>query len=204
MNRAIYTIGRQYGSGGRQVGKFIAEKLGIPFYDKKILEEAARQSGIDISHFEEDDEKKTHRQSLLQSIYFGIYGNQNVPAVHQVILAEFKAIRELAQRGPCVFIGHCANYVLRNRQNVISVFVTASIDARSKRAIEEYGDAKENIVNLLRKIDRERADYYHYYADRTWSAADTYDLTVSTDRMSLEEAAEMIIEAAKTMRYKEG
>lgn len=203
MNTAIYTISRQYGSGGRIVGKEIAEILDIPFYDNTLLRQEAIKSGIDISHYESDTQKKSQRKSLLQSIYQGVYGGgQSIPGDDQLALSQFKAIREIAKKGPCVFIGRCADHVLQERPNVISVFVTASLQSRIKRAVEEYGVAKDEAEKIVKAMDKEREDYYQFYAGRSWSDADSYDLTVSTDRMSCRDAAEIIIEAAHRMTYK--
>ena len=141
MNRMIYTIGRQFGSGGRNIGKYIAEKENIPFYDKELLEEAAKESGISEKYFEDYDEKiKKH---FFQVMPVGTYSESSMPFVHKVILAQFDAIRKLAKKGPCVFVGRCADYILRERPDVVRIFI---------RGIVKHGK-KERFYNMVfRKI----------------------------------------------------
>ncbi len=198
MNSMIYTIGRQFGSGGRTIGKYIAEKENIPIYDKELLSEAAKESGISERYFEEYDEKL--RKHFFQSMPLGAYSENSMPFVHKVVLAQFDVIRKLAKKGPCVLVGRCADYVLRERSNVVSVFIQADIETRKRRAVLQYGVPKNKIDNFLENTDRSRAEYYSYYTNSKWGAADTYDLILNSSRLEAEQAADVIISYAKAVK----
>ena len=165
--KCIITIGRQFGSGGRYVGRLLAEKLGIPFYDKELLSEAAKQSGICEEIFEEHDEKPT--RSLLFSLVTGMQhhmgtGNfyMDMPLNHRIFLAQFDAIRKLAEEGSCVIVGRCADYVLRENPDTVSIFVKADMPSKIQRAVTYYGVEKDKAEERIRKADKQRASYYNY------------------------------------------
>ncbi len=186
----VITIGRQYGSGGRHVGEMLAERLEIPFYDKAILSEAAKDSGICKELFEQHDEKPT--RSLLFSLVAGDQtGYMGMPLQHKLFLAQFDTIRRVASEGPCVIVGRCADYVLRDRVNAVSVFVKADLPARVARAIERGAEAK-NAEDVVRKMDKQRASYYNYYATATWGDVANYDLCVDTGKLGMDGAVELI------------
>ena len=195
--KCIITIGRQFGSGGRYVGRLLAEKLGIPFYDKELLSEAAKQSGICEEIFEEHDEKPT--RSLLFSLVTGMQhhmgtGNfyMDMPLNHRIFLAQFDAIRKLAEEGPCVIVGRCADYVLRENPDTVSIFVKADMPSKIQRAVTYYGVEKDKAEERIRKADKQRASYYNYYATATWGDVDNYDLVVDTGALGVEGAVELI------------
>lgn len=169
----VITIGRQFGSGGRYVGRMLAEKLGIPFYDKELLSEAAKQSGICEEIFEDHDEKPT--RSLLFNLVTGmqVHGDagsyyMDMPLNHKIFLAQFDAIRSIADKGPCVIVGRCADYVLKDRPNTISVFLKAEMQSKVERAVKYYGVDPQKAEDRIRKADKQRASYYNYYATATW------------------------------------
>lgn len=195
--KCIITIGRQFGSGGRYVGRLLAEKLGIPFYDKELLSEAAKQSGICEEIFEEHDEKPT--RSLLFSLVTGMQhhmgtGNfyMDMPLNHRIFLAQFDAIRKLAEEGSCVIVGRCADYVLRENPDTVSIFVKADMPSKIQRAVTYYGVEKDKAEERIRKADKQRASYYNYYATATWGDVDNYDLVVDTGALGVEGAVELI------------
>lgn len=195
--KCIITIGRQFGSGGRYVGRLLAEKLGIPFYDKELLSEAAKQSGICEEIFEEHDEKPT--RSLLFSLVTGMQhhmgtGNfyMDMPLNHRIFLAQFDAIRKLAEEGSCVIVGRCADYVLRENPDTVSIFVKADMPSKIQRAVTYYGVEKDKAEERIRKADKQRASYYNYYATATWGDVDNYDLVVDTGVLGVEGAVELI------------
>ena len=195
--KCIITIGRQFGSGGRYVGRLLAEKLSIPFYDKELLSEAAKQSGICEEIFEEHDEKPT--RSLLFSLVTGMQhhmgtGNfyMDMPLNHRIFLAQFDAIRKLAEEGPCVIVGRCADYVLRENPDTVSIFVKADMPSKIQRAVTYYGVEKDKAEERIRKADKQRASYYNYYATATWGDVDNYDLVVDTGALGVEGAVELI------------
>lgn len=140
MTKTAVTIGRQYGSGGREIGEKLATELGIPFYDSKLLEIAAKDSGIDKEFFETNDEKPVN--SLLY-ILSNTYSDDNLPFNHKLFLAQFETVKKLAAEGPCVIVGRCADYALKNNPDTVKLFIHASIESRTKRAIEKYGVAEK-------------------------------------------------------------
>ncbi len=195
--KVIITIGRQFGSGGRYVGRLLAEKLGIPFYDKELLSEAAKQSGICEEIMEDHDEKPT--RSLLFSLVTGMQHHvgtgsfyMDMPLNHRIFLAQFDAIRKLAEEGSCVIVGRCADYVLRDDPNTVSIFVKADMPSKIARAVKYYGVEEDKAEERIRKADKQRASYYNYYATATWGDVDNYDLVVDTGVLGVEGAVELI------------
>ncbi len=194
--KCVITIGRQFGSGGRYVGRLLAEKLGIPFYDKELLSEAAKNSGICEEIFEDHDEKPT--RSLLFSLVTGMQRADvgsfymDMPLNHKIFLAQFDAIRKLASEGSCVIVGRCADYVLRDNPDAVSIFVKADMPSKVKRAVTYYGLEQEKAEEKIRKADRQRASYYNYYATATWGDVNNYDLCVDTGVLGVEGAVELI------------
>ena len=193
----VITIGRQFGSGGRKVGKLLAEKLDIPYYDKELLAEAAKDSGICQEIFENHDEKPT--RSLLFSLVTGMqmHGDpgsmyMDMPLNHKIFLAQFDAIRRIASEGPCVIVGRCADYVLRDKPNAVSVFVKADIRQRMERAVSLYGVDPAKAEETVRKADKQRASYYNYYATATWGDVNNYDLCVDTGKLGIDGTVELI------------
>ena len=195
--RIVITIGRQFGSGGRYVGRLLAEKLGIEFYDKELLSEAATDSGICEEMFEDHDEKPT--RSLLFSLVTGMQTHMSsgayymdMPLNHRIFLAQFDAIRRIAGEGSCVIVGRCADYVLRDDPNTVSVFVKADMPSKVDRAVKYYGIEAEKAEDRIRKADKQRASYYNYYATATWGDVENYDLVVDTGVLGVEGAVELI------------
>ena len=193
----VITIGRQFGSGGRYVGRLLAEKLGVPFYDKELLSEAAKTSGICEEILEEHDEKPT--RSLLFSLVTGVQSHMSsgafymdMPLNHKIFLAQFDAIRRIAEVGPCVIVGRCADYVLRENPDAVSVFVKADMASKVDRAVKYYGIEADKAEDRIRKADKQRASYYNYYATATWGDVDNYDLVVDTGVLGVEGAVELI------------
>ena len=178
MTKSIITIGRQYGSGGREIGKKLADQLGIPFYDNELLDIAAKKSGICEELFQTNDEKPT--SSLLYSLVMGSYGGDSLPFNHKIFLAQFDAIRSIADEGPCVIIGRCGDYALEDYPNLINIFIHADLKLRVKRAIENYGIESGKAEDFVLKTDKKRASYYNFYSSRKWGNLDNYDLTVDS------------------------
>ncbi len=197
----VITIGRQYGSGGRVVGRMLAEKLEIPYFDKELLVEAAKDSGICQELFEDHDEKPT--RSFLFSLVTGtgtrgdLGGSyMDMPLNHRLFLAQFDTIRRVAGEGPCVIVGRCADYVLRDQANVINVFIKADMQHRVARAIERGADAAK-AEDFVRKQDKQRAGYYNYYATTTWGDVNNYDLVLDTGKLGYEKSVDLLIDYIK-------
>lgn len=203
----IITIGREFGSGGREIGSKLAEKYGIPFYDKELLEEAAKHSGICEELFVKHDESCSN--SFLYSLVMGTYPmtpdgriNPEMPLNHRIFLAQFETIKKLAT-GPCVIVGRCADYVLQDNPKMISVFVTGDMVEKKRRITERYDIEKHKAVDFIKKTDKRRANYYEYYTDRKWGTATNYDITVNSSKVGIDGAVEMIsayIELAEKLR----
>ncbi len=192
MSDLIITIARQNGSGGREVGKILADLLGIRCYDQEILAEAANESGISLQEIE----KKEERTSRTNMFFYGI------PAPNPVFVAQSKAIETLAANGPCVFVGRCADYVLRDRSDVINVFVKAPMEARVTRSSKRNNISEKEAFARVKDKDSERALYYQRYTGIVWGTVENYDLTIDTSVIGVENAAKLIIEYARMAGYK--
>ena len=192
MSDLIITIARQNGSGGREVGKILADLLGIRCYDQEILAEAANESGISLQEIE----KKEERTSRTNMFFYGI------SAPNPVFVAQSKAIETLAANGPCVFVGRCADYVLRDRSDVINVFVKAPMEARVARSSKRNNISEKEAFARVKDKDSERALYYQRYTGIVWGTVENYDLTIDTSVIGVENAAKLIIEYARMAGYK--
>lgn len=199
MTNLVITIGRQFGSGGRQIGKLLSEKLDIPYYDKEILAETAKDSGICEEILEHHDEKPT--KSLLFSLVTGVqmHGNlgssyMDMPLNHKIFLAQFDAIRRLASEGGCIIVGRCADYVLRDKPNTVKLFVKADMRQRMERAVAVHGVDIAKAEDYVRKMDKQRASYYNYYATSTWGDVNNYDLCLDTGKLGIEGSVELIMD----------
>ncbi len=197
--KTIITIGRQYGSGGRQVGQKLAEEFGIPYYDKEILKVAAKESGFCEELFENFDEKPT--TSFLYSLVMDPYAlgyNSNsfeLPLNHKVFLAAFDAIKSVADKGPCVIVGRCADYALADYDNVLKVFVSADNDYKIKRTMKMLDVDEAKAKDIMVKADKQRSSYYNYYTSKKWGELKSYDLTINTAAVGEDGAVEIIKKA---------
>lgn len=196
MNKII-TIGRQYGSGGREVGQRLADKFGIPFYDNELISRAAKESGFAEEAFERAEDKATN--SLLYSLAMGInvYGNQDfgfsgLSLDDRIFLAQSDIIRKVAEEGACVIVGRCADYVLRERENVFNIFVRASMEFRLERAVKLYGIDSKKAADVILKNDKRRGNYYSYHVGEKWNNLNNYDLVVSSDVMGIDNVVKCI------------
>lgn len=196
--KTIYTIGRQFGSGGRQVGKALSEKLGIPYYDKELLAMAAKDSGFSEELFHNADEKPA--SSLLYSLVMGSYpmssgtlGFNEMPLNDQLFLIQSNTIRKVAKKGSCIIIGRCADYILRGNPDLISVFVHAPLEARVKRAIECYEIPADRAEDVCLKNDKSRANFYNYYSDQKWGMCRTYSLSLDSSLLGIDGCVDEII-----------
>lgn len=194
----IITIGRQYGSAGRKIGYKVADALDIKLYDKEMLDRAAKESGICQELFETHDEKPTN--SFLYSLVMDTYSlgytsgsYTDMPINHKVFLAQFDAIKKIADEGPCILVGRCADYALEEYDNVISLFIHAGLDARIRRIARIYDLTDAKAKDLIIKTDKKRASYYNYYSNKKWGAADSYDMCLNSSMLGIDGTAEAII-----------
>jgi len=195
--KKVITISRQYGSGGREIGEKLAEKYDIPFYDNALITRAAKESGFAEETFERAEDKATN--SLLYSLAMGInvYGNQDfgfsgLSLDDRIFLAQSDVIRKIAEEGPCVIVGRCADYVLRERDNVFNVFVRASMDYRLERAIKKYGVEEKKAADFILKNDKRRGNYYSYHVGEKWTNLNNYDLVVCSSLAGIDRAVACI------------
>lgn len=195
--KTILTIGRQYGSGGREIGQKVADHYGIKFYDRELLKLVAKESGFCKEIIQREDERPT--SSFLYNLVMDTYsfGNNaataftDMPLSQKVFLAQFETIKSLADKGPCVFIGRCADEALIDRDNVISIFIHASEEFRINRvrSYPEYDEQEQRgkrITDFMAKIDRQRQSYYNYYASGKWGRADTYDFSIDSSMLGID------------------
>lgn len=194
----IITIGRQYGSAGREIGYKVADALDIKLYDKEMLDRAAKESGICQELFETHDEKPTN--SFLYSLVMDTYSlgytsgsYTDMPINHKVFLAQFDAIKKIADEGPCILVGRCADYALEEYDNVISLFIHAGLDARIRRIARIYDLTDAKAKDLIIKTDKKRASYYNYYSNKKWGATDSYDMCLNSSMLGIDGTAEAII-----------
>ncbi len=192
----IITVGRQFGSGGRELGKAVADALGIKYYDKELISLAAKESGYNPEIFENVDERATN--SLLYSLSMGIYniGNgyapmSDMPVNDQLYLLQHKIIRELAA-SPCVIVGRCADYILRDNKNLLRLFIYANMEDRIKNAVKIHNVPENKAESVIKKTDKTRANYYSFYSNRKWGSIDNYDLCINTSTIPREAAIKMI------------
>lgn len=196
-NKYTVTIGRQFGSGGREIGEMLAKEIGCEYYDKELISLAAKESGISPEVFESVDEQATN--SLLYSLSLGLYsfGNNfsatgDLPINDKLYLLQHKIIKDLAAKSPCVLVGRCADYVLRDRNDVVNIFIYADMDYRIQRAKEVKGIDDAKIEQAIKKTDKSRANYYNFYSGQKWGLAENYDLCINRTNMTNEQVVEVI------------
>lgn len=202
MGHKIITISRQYGSGGRNVGLKIAQRYNMEYFDKELLEEAAKKSGISKELFEMHDEKPTSSFlfSLVSDGYFFGYPSINsygdMPISQKVFLVQFDTIKEIAKEKSCVIVGRCADYALQGFDDVINVFVSANMETRLKNVMLETGATEEKARDLIIKTDKRRSGYYNYYTNKKWGAAESYDLCINSSIIGVDGCVETIVKFA--------
>lgn len=183
MNKII-TIARQCGSGGHEIGERLASEYGIPFYDKEIIELAAKESGISKELFEGIDEKATN--SLLYSLAIGTYSYGNrmlafpeISLNDRLFMATSEVIKKASREGPCVIVGRCADYVLRDNPACVHIWIYADLDYRIKRISESRNIPENKAKDVITKTDKRRSSYYNYYSDKKWDRVENYDMCIN-------------------------
>lgn len=199
MSRKIITITRQYGSGGREIGEQLAKKLGIEFYDNKLLELAAESSGIHKNHFHENDEKRTNSFLYLLST---TYGQGGIPFDDTLFFAQLNTIQKIASEQDCLIMGRCADYALRDFNNVLNLYIGAPLEYRVKRAIEVYGIEEKHAESYVKRIDKQRTSYYNYYTDKRWGQPQNYQLCLDSSVLGIDGTVKLIEDFVK-MYYKD-
>ena len=200
MGNLVISIGRQTGSRGRIIGREIAKRLGISFYDKEILSVAAKHSGMSKHIFEYHDEKPTNSflYSLVMDTYSFGYSSAaftDMPINHKVFLAQFDAIKKIASEESCVMVGRCADYALADNPSAISVFIHADMDKRIDRISRKYELSAAAAKDRIQKTDKQRSSYYNYYTSKKWGDANSYHLCLDSGILGIEGCVEMILKA---------
>lgn len=181
-DKVIIAISREYGSGGRYIGRMIADKLGIKFYDKDLVSLVAKQEGFSEEFIEENEQKKK----------FGSTFNSEYNEDDKLFIAETKVIKGIAEKESCVIIGRCADYILKDMPNVVKIFIYSSDEGKIDRAVKYYNVNEKEALDKINNQNRLRAKHYKYYTNQEWGKSENYDLTINSDYLGTEETAEMI------------
>lgn len=199
MKNFVITIGRRFGSGGRALGRILSEKLGVPFYDKELLLDAAKKAGMSAEFFERNDERVPQFLSGIIPFSFGVnpmpwYVGTTSISDDSLYHTQSEFILDLASRQSCIIVGRSADYVLRNHPGHISVFLTAPMQACVDRIIERREClSRSEAEQMARKVNNLRANYYNFYTDKTWGEASSYDLCIDSSRLSMPRIADLVI-----------
>lgn len=194
MNSSVISISREFGSGGRLIGKRLAARLGVPCYDRTIIQKTAEKSGLSPDFIARAEERARSRFHL-SAAPAGVGSSpisQGVPVSHQVFFAQAEVIRELADKGPCVIVGRCGDYVLGDRPGCLRVFVHASLPSREARCLEEYHLSQEDMGKYILQMDKGRANYYNYFTGHRWGDMRRYDMTLNSAVTGIDGAVELI------------
>ena len=193
----IITIGRQFGSGGREIGNMLAEQLGIPFYDKNLITRAAKESGFCEEIIQNHDERPTNSflYNLVMDTYSFGYNSSalvDMPISHKVFLAQYDAIKKIADEGSCVIVGRCADYALSEYENCLNMFIYADLESRIDRIMRRYDVNESKAKEMINKKDKQRQSYYNYYSSKKWGQSDTYDLSINSAVLGIDGTVNLI------------
>lgn len=202
MSNLVITISRDFGSGGRLVGEKLALRLGIPFYDKSIIKLAAEKSGLSPDFIERSEEQASNSFlfNLVSTAHAGpnFFLQYDTPVNDKAFFAQAAVIREIAERDSCVIVGRCADYVLREHDNLARVFIYSSPEDKVRRAVEEYGIPAQGAEDRINKINKGRANYYKYYTGEVWGSLRAHDLSINTSFTGIDGAVDVIMSMLKT------
>ena len=206
MNTVI-TIGRQFGSAGREIGEKLAANFGIKCYDKELLSRAAKESGFCEEMIQNHDERPTNSflYNLVMDTYsFGYNASSfvDMPISHKVFLAQFDTIKKIADEGPCVIVGRCADYALADYKNVLNLFIYGNEECKVKRIMEKYSLAEDKARDMIIKKDKQRQSYYNYYSSKKWGRADSYDLCINSSVLGVEGTVKLITQYVEDFETK--
>ena len=192
----IITIGRQYGSGGRRLAQMLSEHFNISLYDKDLINRVSEETGIAGEFFKKVDEQPSDSffSMFLNSFSYGNSCNceDSVLSGNSLFCMQSKVIRNIAAEGDCIFVGRCADYILRDRDDVLSIFVTADLEDRIKRVAEYEGISEQSAKDVIEKADKSRAAYYNFYTEKRWGRGSSYDICLNSSKISLEQCMDII------------
>lgn len=204
MNKRIVTIGREYGSGGRIVGQKLAEDMGVPFYDKALLDRIAEESGFSKELVEKAELKA--KNSFIYTLATSLGGNgeagiEGLSLNDRFFLAQVEVIREIVEEGPCVIVGRCADYILKDQSQVTNFFICAGMKERIKRSVSDYGLSEKNVEHEIQKIDKARANYYTYHTGQKWGDITNYHMTINSGCIDLTDIVKLMEEYLERRTY---
>lgn len=204
MQKKIVTISRQYGSGGRYIGKKLSEKLGIPCYDEKLIDMVAKESGFAQDFVAEKGERMTGSLlfNIANSLSYAnnVFSGNGVSLQDEIYFIQNKIIKDLAGKGSCVIVGRCADYILRERDDVLNVFIHADMASKINRAIMYFGITEDQAPALLKKKDKARSNHYKYYTDQDWGMASNYDLSLNSGALGIDGCVDVILKALEEIK----
>ena len=203
--KIIITIARQYGSGGREIGEKVAKLLDIPIYDRELIADAATKSDLNVEIIKNSEESAAN--SLLYTLAMGsnvlgasMHFGYKMPLNDKLFILQSEIIKEYAERGSCVVIGRCADYVLRDEPNILRLFIYGDLDHRQKRVATRHPELKESqIIDVINKTDKRRSSYYNFYTGNKWGKYDNYDLAINSSTLGIDGTAQLIADFVKKM-----
>ena len=203
----IITIGRQFGSAGREIGEMLADKLGIKCYDKELLTRAAKESGFCEEMIQNHDERPTNSflYNLVMDTYsFGYNASSfvDMPISHKVFLAQFDTIKKIADEGPCVIVGRCADYALAEYPNCLHIFIYGDEESKIERIMKRYDLPRDKARDMIIKKDKQRQSYYNYYSSKKWGRADSYDLCINSSVLGVDGTVKLITQYVEDFEAK--
>ena len=200
-NPLIITIGREYGSGGRQIGQALAERLGIAYYDKEIISLAAKKSGLSDEFIENNEQRVKgglmHSFATSSAYHNGFFSGQYLPLSESIFISQAQVIRDIAEKESAVIVGRCADYILAGRENTINVFIHAPMEARIKRIMALYHLDEAAAIKSISTSDKERGNHYFRYTDKKWGKAQNYDICINSALLGIDKTVEMLADLAK-------
>ncbi|MDD7408483.1 MAG: cytidylate kinase-like family protein [Anaerovoracaceae bacterium] len=202
MSIRIITISREFGSGGRSIAELVAKELGFAFYDKALIAKAAERTGFAESFIKEHGEQRGPNN--LFSLPFASSTYNGMSTEDYLWSMQRSIILELADKAPCVIVGRCSDYILRNRKDAFHVFIHANHEDRAERVVNQYGVQTNNPLKTINEEDKKRRKNYRYYTDREWGAADNYNVSLDSSLFGIEGTADLIIQMARDLGVAEG
>ena len=204
MSKKIITISREYGSGGRQIGQLVSKKLGMDFYDKELIDLATKEIGFSPELIADKEQRVTN--SLLYNFAMGsLYGiayprtpkPEELPLTEQIFIAQKKIIQDAARRSSCVFVGRCADYILKDRDDVLKVFIYCDKEIRRQRALAEYGEIEDYIDEFMHQTDKKRRIHYETFTNQKWGRRENYDIMLNSGQLGIETCVQILCDAVK-------
>lgn len=194
MHKRIVTISREFGSGGRSIGKLVARQLGVDYYDKDLVKQIAAETGFDEAYIEQEGEYAPNKNWFACAFFArGIHDAMNGMSTEDFLwAAQYRVIQQVAEKGPCVIVGRCADYILRDRPDCFHVFIHAGIQARAERIVRLYGESEKSPEKRLEEKDKKRRAYYKHYTEREWGMSKNVHLSLDSGVIGVERCAELI------------